>query len=112
MSDFDTKKTMDRFEISVPPLNTLELTLEWELYREAHNGFDNYLAFKVLSLQAQLEKAERVIGFYADRRSWTGRGSGELPCKMNVDQEIVTRGKSIWHGGKLAREYQAKKERG
>ena len=39
----------ERFEMSIPPLNYIELLHEWEHFREAHNGFDCYLAHTLVS---------------------------------------------------------------
>ena len=51
---------------------------------------------------ALIKNLLEVVEFYGDRRSWTTRNSGELPCKMNNDQEVSKSG--LYHGGKKARE--------
>jgi hypothetical protein len=77
---------VERFEISVPPLNTTEFYHNWELCREAHNGFDNYLAYELLEANKQIQtKDAEIERLREDKQYWTRKTKA-----FNKDNKTLT----------------------
>ena len=85
----------------------------FSIHQDAESDYESQLQAKdaeIERLQAQLEKAERVIGFYADKNNYYESAKTVKYNKItNLDLEVVF--KKVEIGGKLAREYQAEKDK-
>lgn len=93
-----------RFSMSISRAEFVKLQEEWHLHKEAHNGFDCYLAYMLLLTRKELEAEKVVTDYYGNYYNWV---EGYIEQNDLYDpHETENKSSNVLAGGKRARQRQ------